>query len=346
MDQVTLKLLDVLGSSLDLSTVLREAYPLLSRLVAADYGAVGVSSSGRAANFEWTVAHLPPAFFDAYPEVAAHDFVRAAVATAVEVVICDQTMVSRSQVEQNMMYGRAREVGAPIEQVMAVMLEVDERWQSGLSLHRDRRRPFSEVERARLQRVTPALKNAVRNCHLFGVANDWKHALEKLLTSSSSAILLLTFDGREVARSDATTRLLDHWFPGEYQASRLPPKLIAAFEAIRRKGGDSPRFMLPGTALQVSFSAMTAYAGAARWLLHFEEQSLGVAFPGHWRRKLTARQQEVTSCVLQGWDNRLIASELGCANATVKKHLQSVYDSLGVGTRAALIVQAAQALDH
>ena len=188
--KTTLRLLEALGSSLDIRDVLKAAYPLLTRLVPADYGALGASFSTKPEDFEWTVAELPSAFFAAYPEMAAHDFVRSSVARRPNRVLCDQDMVSRAELEQNMMYRRAREVGAPLEQVMAVMLHVDDRWQSGLSLYRERRRPFSGAERARLQSVTPALANAVRNCHQFGRASDWGLALELLLASSGSAILL------------------------------------------------------------------------------------------------------------------------------------------------------------
>jgi len=62
-----------------------------------------------------------------------------------------------------------------------------------------------------------------------------------------------------------------------------------------------------------------------------------------WRRSLTPREQEVTLGVLRGWDNHLIASELGCRTNTVKKHLQNVFAKLGVDDRATLLVRAARA---
>src|SRR2546426_1242072 len=87
-------------------------------------------------------------------------------------------MVSRQALETNLMYRRAREVGAPLEQVMAVMLHVDGTWQSGLSLYRDQRRPFTEDERAILQDVTPMFANTVRNCRLYGGVRERLAALD------------------------------------------------------------------------------------------------------------------------------------------------------------------------
>jgi DNA-binding CsgD family transcriptional regulator len=341
--QVAVQLLEALGSSLDIRVVLKAAYPLLTRLVPADYGALGVSPSGQPEDFQWSVAELPEAFFAAYPEMAAHDFVRSSVAREPNVVLRDQEMVSRRELEQNPMYRRAREVGAPLEQVMAVMLHIDDRWQSGLSLYRDRRRPFSRKERALLQQVTPALANAVRNCHLFGIAADWQGALDSLIESPAISILLVAHDGREVARSAGVTRLLDRWFtPHERRGGRLPAPLADFCEAALAGAGPITwRKPASDMTLEVTCIKLTGHSGRARWMLRFEERADSLSVPRSWRLLLTSREQQVTDAVLRGWDNRLIAAELGCAEATVKKHLQGIFAKLGLASRAALIARAA-----
>jgi hypothetical protein len=45
--EATIELLEALGSSLDIRVILERAYPALLRLVPADYGALGSSSSGK-----------------------------------------------------------------------------------------------------------------------------------------------------------------------------------------------------------------------------------------------------------------------------------------------------------
>ncbi len=342
-EKVTSELFEALGSSLDISVVLENAYPLLSRLISADYGALGVSSSGKVEDFAWNVAELPSAFFVAYPEMAAHDFVRDSVVQRPNVVLRDQDMVSRSQLERNLMYRRAREVGAPIEHVMAVMLHADQRWQSGLSLYRAQRRPFTAVERARLQRVTPALSNAVRNCHLLGVAAEWKRALERLMDSAEAAILLVGADGREVARTERARRLLERWFEPAGSGA-LPSALARTFEACRSsREGKTWRTKSADASLEASFLPMPSPYGQAAWVLHLEERAEDLSLPEPWQRSLTPREREVTQGVLRGWDNRLIGTELGCHTNTVKKHLQNVFAKLGVDDRAALLVRAARA---
>jgi DNA-binding CsgD family transcriptional regulator len=347
-DKVKLELLEALGSSLDVRLVLERVYPLLVQLVPADYGALGVSASGKPEDFEWIVAKMPKAFFAAYPEMAGHDFVRQSVAKQPNIVLRDSDMVERSTLESNVMYRRAREVGAPLEQVMAVMLHIDDRWQSGLSLYRERRRPFSEREQRTLQQLTPAISNAVRNCHLFGAAMGWSAALETLLHAHGAATIIASANGTEIARSDGAAGLLEKWFaPHERRADRLPQVLSALLGRVESEtSADGPpvvwRRRSADTTLEVSILPLAGYGRLSRWVLELRELSHSLCVPAKWALLLTGREQQVVASVLRGWDNRLVAAELGCTEATVKKHLQRVFDKLGVESRTALLVRAAE----
>lgn len=62
---------------------------------------------------------------------------------------------------------------------------------------------------------------------------------------------------------------------------------------------------------------------------------------------LTLRESEVLYWVVKGKTNRDIGDILGASPATVKKHLERVYDKLGVETRTAaagLALQKVRAL--
>ncbi len=339
----TSNLLEALGSSLDIQTVLKEAYPFLRQLVHADYGALGVSSTGRPEDYEWTVANMPPSFFAAYPEMAPHDFVRTSVSQKLNQVLRDEEMVSRHDLEANMMYRRAREIGAPLEQVMAVMLHVDERWQSGFSIFRDKRRPFSEHERDLLQQVTPAMANAVRNCHMFAAAGgDWKIALEKLLSDRGASIVLVAPPTREIARTDGATSIIEKWFPDEWRTGCLPEPLAAvlAERASRPLSLGAPgkwsRRKADAT-LQISFFPLAGLSSKASWMLKLQEVPDAVPVPLAWQDLLTAREQEVACAAALGWDNLLISRVLGCTEATVKRHMSNSFTKVGVESRAALL---------
>ena len=59
-------------------------------------------------------------------------------------------------------------------------------------------------------------------------------------------------------------------------------------------------------------------------------ESLALAFPA-----LTAREAEVLYWVIQGKTNRDIGDILGTSPRTVHKHLEHVFEKLGVETRTA-----------
>jgi DNA-binding CsgD family transcriptional regulator len=59
------------------------------------------------------------------------------------------------------------------------------------------------------------------------------------------------------------------------------------------------------------------------------------------RYGLSKREAEVVELVLLGYRNRDIATTLGAAPATIKKHLTHVFDKVGVDTRTQLIARIA-----
>jgi DNA-binding NarL/FixJ family response regulator len=58
---------------------------------------------------------------------------------------------------------------------------------------------------------------------------------------------------------------------------------------------------------------------------------------------LTKREREVLVLVAQGLSNKEIAQSLVITNNTVKRHLKSIFEKLGVHTRAAAAAQAISA---
>jgi DNA-binding CsgD family transcriptional regulator len=224
---------------------------------------------------------------------------------------------------------------------MAVMLHVDARWQSGIALYRERRRPFTERERALLQRLVPALANTVRNCHLFRDAADRGDLLDQVLGAEGVAVVVLA-PPAEVARTALATALLDRWFaPVERRPGGVPDVLLALVD--RSDGAPVTWTRHQGdTRLEVTAVPLPASAGRGTWALSMRETSPESALPGAWEQRLTPAPREVTARVLRGWDNRLIADDIGCAEGTVKRHLQNIFDRLGVSSRGALQARAAK----
>lgn len=55
---------------------------------------------------------------------------------------------------------------------------------------------------------------------------------------------------------------------------------------------------------------------------------------------LTPREKTIISCLTQGWRNREIAVHLKITEQTVKNHLRSIYDKVGVSDRLELVLYA------
>lgn len=58
--------------------------------------------------------------------------------------------------------------------------------------------------------------------------------------------------------------------------------------------------------------------------------------------ELTFREKEVLAAVARGERSKEVANRLGISERTVKAHLASIYNKLGVDSRAAAIAVAAQ----
>ncbi len=65
----------------------------------------------------------------------------------------------------------------------------------------------------------------------------------------------------------------------------------------------------------------------------FDPQAMGI-------RSLSEREKEVVSLIGQGFKNKRISTELCISETTVRHHLTSIYDKLGVSDRLELLVFA------
>ena len=332
---------DALSSSLDIRQVMRDASALLLRIVGADYATLGVTKPGEPLAFDWVVAEMPSKFFDTYPEMAQHDFIIRSVLRAPNRVLRDAEMIPRRELEANVMYGRARDLGTPIEQVMSALLGADGRFSGGISLLRSERRPFSERDRAMLQSLVPALTHAVRNCRLHAEAELRGRTFEALLAREGLAVIVLSESGAELGRSESAVRLLEKWFCPTECTGGLPPALVD----YARAGSETGRLWRSSgrTDLVVRLYSIRHESHAYKALV-MEESSNTPSAPPSWRGRLTPREYEIVDRVVRGWDNRLVAEESGCTELTVRTHLKSAYPKLGVETRAQLIILAMRAL--
>jgi DNA-binding CsgD family transcriptional regulator len=338
---------EALGSSLDLRSVLDAAFPILARLIPVDCGALCVSNPARAGGYDWATVDFPLDWFSAYVDMEPHDFVRRSVIAKPNVVLRDSEMLSRADLEANMMYQRAREAGAPLEQVMSVMLDLNASWHAGITLYRGRRRPFSNAHRALLQQITPLVGNAVRNCKLFAEESRRGDLLDAILRRKNIEYIVMSPKITPTTRTDGIASLVARWFaPAELNRFGVPVELVKILRRIaliHERGAAEPlvwtRSGAGGVLLRVEFAPIPESAPRTAWAIVFQETG---KMPTAWKHVLTRTELKVALRILLGWDNQLIADDIDCRLATVKKHIQHIFDKLGVSSRTALCHIASQ----
>ncbi|MCG6932496.1 MAG: response regulator transcription factor [Gallionella sp.] len=157
------------------------------------------------------------------------------------------------------------------------------------------------------------------------------------------SVAIMPQDGALVWQTPLARRMLRDYF-GELdeRAPQLMMDWIGSIAASRATG-DEPatlKVVCDGKQLIVTFSSQT---DEGEWLLMLREESdvaqmeiLMAAF------KLTMREAEVLYWLVKGKTSRDIGSILGTSPRTVNKHLEHVFEKLGVETRTAA---AARAID-
>lgn len=176
-------------------------------------------------------------------------------------------------------------------------------------------RDFTERDRLLAELVQPHLEaraaEADRAARAAARLADMEHAAD----GAGPAVVLCTAGGGIEFASTTARALLRRYL--RIENGRVPSAL---FERPRTTYVDGDG----GLTIQV--------AGAGRRRLLFLAE--------HDRRleRLTPRERQILELVADGHENDAIALELGIASATVAKHLEHVYEKLGVHNRTAAAV--------
>ena len=174
-------------------------------------------------------------------------------------------------------------------------------------------------------------------------ARTQRQARNALDAFGHATLVVRERDGRRVWQTALARRLLGEHFGGAETVT--PPEVIAwvARESLRRRAGADP-------------VNLTVARGARRitFTLHpMPEETLEDSEDGEWlvvmretddaavveavalACRLTAREAEVLYWVVKGKTNRDIGDILGTSPRTITKHLEHVFEKLGVETRTA-----------
>jgi CheY-like chemotaxis protein/DNA-binding CsgD family transcriptional regulator len=192
--------------------------------------------------------------------------------------------------------------------------------------------------------------------HLRGarLARQTRNALDAFGYASLS---VRGHDGRLMWQTALARELLQAWFGGEM--TRRPGHLPGvALEWLQRHLDGAARSVEPPDLrlqdgrrrLVVRLHRQTGDTDPAQggeWLVVMREESDAAAIEAiALGLRLTAREAEVLYWVSKGKINRDIADIIGASPATVKKHLERVYEKLGVETRTAASAMVMARLDR
>jgi DNA-binding NarL/FixJ family response regulator len=87
-------------------------------------------------------------------------------------------------------------------------------------------------------------------------------------------------------------------------------------------------------------AAVNLLLAAERLSPHLHQVVLDAGRRRHPVPRLTPRQQDLLRLVAAGHTNSQIARRLGIAEGTVRTHLESIYEKLGVSSRTAAVTRA------
>lgn len=344
VDKRLLNAASALHVSSDLDEVARAFHGEICGLISADVVAICLSRP-EGAFYDWYTTDCPASFFDEYPSLAAKDFIATAVKQRPNRVLVDHEMAPRPLIESNGLYVRAHELGLPFEQAMSVLVD-GELGHGGVTFYRTRRKPFTERERRALQLLVKPLGQAISRCRGYARDVDLRELIEVCLSAQGLQLLVVDERGREQFRSEGLTDLVGSWFAAKERVPNGLPKLLPCW---RNEVLQWPRDQTVGRLhvreheverLEVRGQDVRTASGRRYVAFVFTEHALPGRLPDELGRKLTQRQREVAQAVLRGWDNQLIAQQLGCTLGTVKKHVYMIFETLGVDSRIRLQVLA------
>jgi DNA-binding CsgD family transcriptional regulator len=237
-----------------------------------------------------------------------------------------------------------------INHVMALPLRIDNANVISVVFNRSHR-DFANRERAVVDAIRQPLAAIYRNLVACENAGVGLTCISQLAADGGWHMMRVTQAGQILDASPPALRLLGRFFPGHASAPGLPAALLAWLARSRNWGLERPAidhgqpFTLShlGMGLRVHFVPDRERASAGYLLMRCHRVDVGAEHLAE--LPVTGREREVLALVAAGKTNREIAAVLAISARTVQKHLEHVFQKLGVETRMAAAICALAAAD-
>jgi DNA-binding CsgD family transcriptional regulator len=205
----------------------------------------------------------------------------------------------------------------------------------------DARHDFDERDRALLNLLQPHFVQLHRAAAVRRVAASARAVLEDGRDLGERGLLLIDRHGAVDVASPIARRLLDRYVT-DRTGARLPTALARWLQEQRTaaRAGRTP------TALSIDGSSGTLVIHLDRRgatdVMVLEERTA----PGRATAALSSREREVLALVAEGLRNVEVAEALWVSPATVRKHLENIYEKLDVHTRTAAVARVHAEPEH
>jgi DNA-binding CsgD family transcriptional regulator len=261
---------------------------------------------------------------------------------------CTNAQVFRSSALHAEYY---RRIG--INYVMALPLRIDSSTVISVVFNRSRS-DFRDGERVLLDAIRPPLAAIYRKLLVCEQAGIRLNFISELAADGGWQMIRVTLSGQIVDASRAAIHMLGRFFP-EYVSGRqgnLPAAMLTWFACSRNWGLERPaidqrqEFTLvrSGSKLTVHFVPDPDHASAGYLLM--KSSQLDIRTEHLMQVPVTEREREVLALVAAGKTNGEIAQLLAISPRTVQKHLEHIFQKLGVETRTAAAVRALATADQ
>jgi DNA-binding CsgD family transcriptional regulator len=217
----------------------------------------------------------------------------------------------------------------------------------GIALNRSQRN-FSARDRQLLDLAYPHLLQAYRNAEAWTRTIGQLKLIKDLLVDSAAAVIVLSNTGQIESMTPRANALLTKYFDRRAPRRDVLPDLLQRWieeQQMRLTDSSDVPPLLEPLALQHNGSRLSVrlFRDSNQILLLLEESS-----PPAQRIDgfgLTRRESEVLAWVGRGKTNRDISAILGMSPRTVQKHVEHIFQKLGVETRTAAATKAIEQRD-
>ncbi|HXX36595.1 MAG TPA: helix-turn-helix transcriptional regulator [bacterium] len=226
-----------------------------------------------------------------------------------------------------------------LEYQVAVTLPVPPPLVLGIALSRNRR-DFTDRETQLLNLLRPHFVQAYRNAELVTRMRQEQASVAQMLDELPYGLVVLSRDGRvrlANARAVRTLTAVCGW--RRKPPDRLPDELERwVHHSVAATRTPRPASLVVGRE-GLKLIARLVHTPSERLLL-LEEQTGELTPHSLLPLGLTHREADVLACVAQGKTNIEIATILSISPRTAQKHLEHVYDKLGIRRRAGAVMLA------